>query len=251
MKIIRLLPALAVLVVALFPSCKKHKGPSVPVVANLSLADSGTFLPGGRATMTVNAAILADGTYTLYYYVFPIGYNQPYSMPVHSTIVISNHTGTFQTVPLDTPSFVELLPDSLVSAAGEIFYVPSSYITLTDSTGLMAVQMNGKDTFKTPSVVATYAGQYLQVVATSPVSGEIGLYRYVYLYLNDSLGVQNLANSAIHSFYSAFINNASVANYFVSGEVTVTALAPLVTGSFSVTCADSTTMSGTFSCPAP
>ena len=251
MKFIRSFLAVAVLAWLLLPSCKKHSGPGLPAVTNFLVVDSGSFQPGGRATVTVNSPSLADGTYTFYYFVFPNGYNQPYSTPVHSTLVMSNHTGTFQTVPLDTSAFVLLLTDSIVNEGGGGVSVGGAIVTLIDSTGMMTLQMNGRDTFRTPSVVATNDGGLVQVVATSPVWGSIGEYRYVYLYLNNSLGVQSFSNGSNMSTYALFLDSATIANNFVYGEITVTALTPLVAGSFSVTCADSTKMSGTFSCPAP
>jgi hypothetical protein len=250
MKMIRSFLALAALAGALFLSCKKHKGPSLPDVSNFSVVDSGTFIPGGRGTVTVNSTMLADGTYTVYYFIFPDGFVKPYRTAAHATLAMRNHTGTFQTEPLDTPNFVILQLDSIINEAGggaSINYL----VTLTDSVGMMTVKMNGRDTFRAPNVTATYEGGMVQVSACSPRSGIMGTYRYVVLYLEDNLGVHSFNNSTHQGAYSAFIDSATFPNTFVEEEVTITALTPLLTGSFSATCADSTKMSGTFSCPAP
>jgi hypothetical protein len=249
MKIVRSFLAISVLSGVIFLSCKKNSGSGSPNVTDFSVVDSGIFLGGARATVTVNSTTLADGTYTLYYLMFPVGFVKPYSTLIPATLVISNHTGTFKTEPLDT-NFVIVQVDSLVNGAGAYASV-NKLVTLTDSTGMMTLQMNGRDTFRTPNVNATYSSGMVQVSACSPKSGVMGQYRYVTLYVNNSLGTQSFHNTANQGAYSAFILSQTYFNAFVEEEVTLTSLTPLITGSFSATCADSTKMSGTFSCPAP
>lgn len=249
MKIIRSLLAISVLAAVLFLSCKKNSGSGSPNVTDFSVVDSGIFLSGGRATVKVNSTTLTDGTYTLYYFIFPVGFVNPIRTSIPATLVMSNHTGTFQTEPLDT-NFVIVQVTSIVNGAGADADV-NKLVTLTDSTGMMRLQMNGRDTFKTPNVNATYSRGMVQVSACSPVSGIMGTYRYVTLYVNNNLGTQIFHNTANQGEYSAFILSKTHFNAFVEEEVTLTSLTPLITGSFSATCADSTKMSGTFSCPAP
>jgi hypothetical protein len=249
MKIIRSFLVVAVLAGALFLSCKKSKGPT-PDLDNFTMADSGSFLPGGQATITVNSTTLADGTYTIYYVIFPDGYVKPYATGVHSTLVMSNHVGTFQTAPLDTPNYVVISAESISNQAGGTTFVNSRLGSYVDSLGMMKVQKNGKDTFSTPAVKAKFNGAMIEVDAYSPQLGTITGYDFVTLIFNNQLGVQILDSNNGQGQYGHFYNSVT-ANIFTRTTLTITSLTPLLTGSFSAVCADSTKFTGTFSCPAP
>lgn len=255
MKIIRSFLVVAVLAGALFLSCKKSK-PAAPDVDNFAMVDSGSFVPGGQATVTVNSTTLADGTYTLYYFIWPNGFVKPNATPVHSTLVMSNHTGTFQTAPLDTPNWVVMQANSIESQAGVSANIYdrnatfSNMSSFTDILGMMKMQKNGKDTFSTPAVTANFNGGWIEVDGYSPQLGTITAYTSVYLIFGNRPGVQILDSSIAPGGY-AYFNNSYTAKVFVRDTITITSLTPLLTGSFSAICADSTKFTGTFSCAPP
>jgi hypothetical protein len=230
-------------------SCKKKNTPAVPDVGNFYFVDPGMFRPNERGSVTVNSTTLADGNYTIYYFMFPEGYVEPmlHRISSQATLVMSNHTGTFKTEPLGTPYFMVIQADSLVNSSGGGVSI-NRLATLVDSTGMMKVQANGADLLSTFSVTAKPNGASIELLAESPVVGGMAQYHFVDLYLAANVGVQSINNL---SSYGGFTNNATWMKNFVAGEVTITTLAPLLTGSFSVTCSDSTKMSATFSCPAP
>ncbi|MCD6013632.1 MAG: hypothetical protein K0Q79_3494 [Flavipsychrobacter sp.] len=246
MNIIHSFLALAVLIGILFSCKKNNQKPAPPDVSNFSLVDSGTFIPGGRAKVRVNSTTLPDGTYTIYYY-------SATSVPVKTnggpaTLVMSNHTGTFHTEPLDTPYYVIIRADSIVNGAGGGAKVKYTAL-FTDSLGMMVAQMNGNDFFKTPGVKATSNGARVYLQGILPRPSVRGGYSYIFLNIENKLGVQNINDTM--GVCGIFANETMNEIHFARGEVTIGSLAPLFTGSFAVTCMDSSKMTGTFSCLAP
>jgi len=227
--------------------CKKKNNPVKPDVTNFWVDSQASFVPGRSATITVNSTSLASGTYTVKFDC--AGYINSFAGQ-SATLIMSNHLGTFQTPVLDSPYVTRVFIDSITNSDGLSAALSNNNAAeVSDSTGIMTANISGSTNFIAFNVYTYYLGPNLLIdgpmyssVAVEDITLDLGIY-------NNSTGTINFRND----LSGITLNNSSgnTVNYSAYGQIIVTTASPLLAGTFSFTCTDSTKVNGSFSCPAP
>ena len=246
---------LILLAIASFTACKKKNVPAKTDVSNFSVAALGPYVAGGRGAIAVTSATLAAGDYTVKYACSGSN-NRP---GLEATLTIANHTGSFQTPVLNggagLVTYVTI--DSFINSSGSAAALTGGNLaTLPDSTGLMTATIFDVSSFRAVGVTmdTSNSGARIDIGGTYYGPGTMDS-KTIFMFISDYTNT-----TGTYSFYNQFINGGAVYELFTSGlttdkqaqhgQINITATHPLLTGSFSMTFADSTKISGAFSCPA-
>lgn len=243
----------ASIVIASFAGCKKKSNtPIKPDVSNFSATALSPYTIGTTGSILITSTSLAAGDYTLKYHYTPFDTNN--TIYQAATLVMSNHTGSFQTPILTDATGTDFTIDTIINSIGNgVALTTNNLVALVDSTGLMTATI-GSSSFRVVSVAAEINGNNLsiggQYYLFGPGSGTqifFAIQNYVaagtYSFTNDFWG----GDGALFT-YSGSHMVIDTARY---GTIIITATSPQLSGSFSVTCLDSTKMAGTFICAAP
>ena len=246
-----------ILAITSLTACKKKKSPAITDVSNFSVAAQGPYVAGGRGTVVVTTTTLAAGDYTVKYACS--GSN---NMPtLEAMLTIANHTGSFQTPVLNAAALgagvTYVTIDTIINSSGSPAPLTSGNIaTLADSTGLMTATIFDASSFRAVGVYldSSNSGSRIDISGTYYLPGNMD-YHSIFMFISDYTNT-----TGTYSFFNQFINGGGLYELFSGGAITdkqalygqinITAAHPLLTGSFSMTFADSTKISGAFSCPA-
>ena len=244
-KNISLFAIVASIIITLIGCTKKHSMSPPPDVSSFSATAVGPYTIGMPGVILISSASMANGTYTLRYHY---KYLDSSEIAGSTSFVMNDHSGSFQTPVLIEEPVTYVTIDSVANATGEgVALATNNFVALTDSTGLMTAVI-GTIPFRTVSTYIAYGinilveGDYYipgskdrkGVVATTTTYSGIGSYT-----LGDAIYI-----SGVYS-YSGTTNiyTYDTARY---GILTINTTFPLLTGSVSFTCNDSTKVSASF-----
>ena len=234
--------AIAVLAFAAGSSCTLSGGSIIlPDISNLTIQSLSTFVPGDSVLVKLHSISLTPGTYEIHYSLS--GANVAPGQLVEVSML--NDSGSFYTPPMANAGITTLTITEVTSPSGG--NASTNIVkTFSDSTGLMAsaISVAGSG-FSAQDVKATLTGTLLTIKGTlwKPLE-TVTLNINNYAHATGSFAL-NTGGNAIYSIPTKIDSS-------VYGVVNITATAPLLTGTFSFTCKDSTRLSsGTFSCVAP
>jgi hypothetical protein len=234
-----------------FGGCKKSDNSPYPDVNNFSATALSNYTIGSPGNILVTSASLAPDNYTVkYHYTYDTGYITGQS----ATLVMKNHTGSFQTSILTQDLVTYVTLDSIINSIGKAApLTKNNLVTLCDSTGQMTLVM-GSGSFQALYVAAEITTNNLYIDGECYLPGTTDHQDWV-------LEISNYTVPGIYSFNYDFFGGGfgiytfTGSSYVIDtgkyGTINITASSPLLTGTFSVTCTDSTKITGSFSCVAP
>jgi len=213
----------------------------LPNVANLSIQSLSTFVPGDSVLVTLYSTTLIPGAYEIHYSLGGANVANGQTAEVN----LLNDTCSFYTIVMANAGISSLTITEITNSSGGNAST-DVYKTFSDSTGQMAsaISVAGSG-FSAQDVNATLTGTLLTIKGTywKPLE-TITLNIDNYTHSTGSYTL-NAGGTAIYTIPGATDSS-------VDGVVNITATSPLLTGTFSFTCKDSTRLSsGTFSCVAP
>ena len=242
------------IVFAALAGCKSD-APSAPVplpnIADFAITGSSPFDAGTSSTLNVSCSSMGSGTYTVYFSLAGADTLQAGS----ASLVLSGGTGSFKTPALPNPGLVFLTLNSITNInGGGTLFPPNTSYTLNDSTGEMAATIGGSTTFNAADVLATITGNTLTIRGEVDEPGLTTITLYIDNFTNQT-GVTYFSSTIVPAVASAMYTSTSVAgggSLSANGTINIISLSPLIAGTFSFTCMDSTKItSGSFSAVAP
>lgn len=235
----------------------------LPDVANFEIKAATTFVKDAASTISILSSSLGDGTFTIHYDLS--GANILSGLT--ATMTMSGGNGTFQTPTLPNYGQTNINITSVSNSSGGSSDITSNNTyAFSDSEGLMtATYTSGgvATSFRATHVIALATGSQLTItgVVWTPKLTTIDLTDYLYAsgtqtvnFNSNNLDFMSISNNSTYnglasyqvSASSGLINDASE-----HGQIKITAVSPLLTGTFSYTNQDSSTVVGSFSCPHP
>ena len=233
-------------------------------VSNFLLKASVAFVKGAAATIGVSAPSLAAGTYTVHFNL--TGYNAANGLT--ATLAVSGGSGSFQTPVLANAGPTSVQVTSITSASGTSATISSgNSSSMFDSTGTMNATYTpasgSPTTIHATDVTAQISGGALYIYGVQwPPTNLINISLTDYLYDGTTRSVSfDFSDSSPEGSPTSTFNGG--ASYGVSGSsgvisdlsqtgtITLTAISPLITGSFTYTNQDGSVVAGTFSCVHP
>ena len=220
-----------------------------PDISNFAVWAPPTFVPGTRDSVSIQSSSLTPGPYEVCYYI--TGANL--SANDTALILMNGGSGSFMTPILTNPGNCKITLSMIINnSSGYSSLIKKNTANITDSTGTFSCL--AKDSvFKVTDVNATLSGTALTIKGTqwSPLDK-------IYFTLNNYTGAPGTttfnAGDATSVNGSAGFSTPTTSVPARYGTVAITAISPVLRGTFSFTCAisDSTRIAnGTFSCPAP
>ncbi len=238
---------------------------SLPDLSNFSIQAVGTFVKGASTLISLASSTLGSGTFNVNFSI--TGANNLSNQV--ATLTMNGSAGTFSTPVLNGSGESTIIINSISNSAGGSANVTSNNsMVFYDSTGLMTATVagtgGGPTSFRGTHVTASLAGTLLSIdgVMWTPWLTTITLYLDYYsgatgpVYFNSS-DLSAFPRDTYSSFngstaYGVAGNGLAISDLSAHGVVNITATTPLITGTFSFTNSDSSTVSsGNFSCPAP
>lgn len=220
----------------------------LPDVASLTIRSVSTFVPGDSATVTLYSYTLTPGPYLLHYNLSGANVSNGDTAIVY----LNDSIATFSTHLLANPGNTTLTLTMITNSSGGYATLSKhNTMTFSDSIGLMTATFNDTGAYKAMHVTATLTGTLLTIQGT-----------YWKPLTTVTLNVDNYAHTTGPVYFNAHdITNANGNALYTTptktdssqhGVITITNTTPLITGTFSFTNKDSSTISsGTFSCVAP
>jgi len=241
-KVLMLWVAIVLITGAVNTGCTLAGGDIVlPNIANLSIQSISTFVPGDLVQVSLFSNTLLPGSYEVQYNIS--GANVFTSQTTVVNLV--NDSGSFSTPILANAGITTLTITEITNSSGG---AASTNIvkSFSDSDGLMtsAISLPGPG-FTAQDVKATLTGSSLTIKGTywSPLQT---------ITLNIDNYTPGTGSYTLNAGGNAIYDIPGTTDNSAYGVVTITATSPLLTGTFSFTCKDSTRLSsGTFSCAAP
>ena len=220
----------------------------LPDISNLSIKSVSTFVPGDSVTVTLYSSSLLAGSYIVYYSLS--GAN----VIAKDTAIfnLNDSIATFTTPALTNPGNTTLFISEITSSSGgNATVMKNNTITFSDSIGLMTAKINDTGSYRVTHVTATLAGTLLTIKGinwNSMATITLNVENYTGSTGTINFNAGNTTSDNGNALYSTKTKTDSSQH----GIIIITNTAPLITGTFSYTNKDSSTISsGTFSCPAP
>jgi len=221
---------------------------TIPSVSNFSLASTTPFVKGQRTTVDVSSSTLGNGLFTV---LFTLSGGNTGTNSAELTM--SGGVGTFLTTVLPNDAPTTLTVNYLIYTYDTFAVTTNNSTALYDSSGSMTATYTPHGGSAVPltatDVTATLTSGVLNiqgVVWGNNLTTTISLFNNSYTGTPGTISFNAGGNATFAETGSATINDASA-----SGSFTITAVSPLLTGTFSFTNADASVVTGTFSCPAP
>ena len=244
-----------VLAIASFAGCKKKSNTvSPPDIASFSATAQSGYTVGAKGTIWVTSTSLASGNYTVLYHYRGLT-DSTIIAGQSASMVFANHGGTFQTPVLSDSSATYFTLDSIINSIGEVSVLTAgNLVTMADSTGLMTASVGGNP-FISLHPVATANGPEMYINATYYAPGSTDHQELQFAVINDYTAPFTYTFSAPYVTGGAeltdYTTGGVVTREVSYGTVILTEATPMVVGSFSMTCVDSTRITGTFTCHSP
>jgi hypothetical protein len=236
---------------------------AIPDIANFELQAASAFVAGAASTISILAPSLGSGAFTVNFNL--TGANTLSNQT--ATLTMNGSTGTFQTPALSNSGETNISINSITNSAGGSANVTSNNTySISDSTGLMTgtyTSGSTKTTLRATHVLASITLSQLNIIGVIWEPNLININVTDYLYSNAPATVNFNFNSNIPSSptnNSTYNGDASygfagasgtISDLSAHGFITITTVSPLLTGNFSYTNEDSSTVVCTFSCPNP
>ena len=223
----------------------------IPNLSNFAVQATTAFVAGSKGVINIASTTLADGTYTVNYSL--TGSN---TFSGTAQLVMSGGAGSFLTPLLTSGGPTTATVNSVTSSTGATSTPPSTQNNLSnlfDSSGYMGANYtlaNGTVTqFTTTDVTATLTGSLLTIqgVMWTPILTTINIADHSY---SGATGVVTIGSTGSLSYGEAG-SGVTISEVASSGSYTIATTSPLLTGTFSVTNSDHSTVTGTFSCANP
>jgi hypothetical protein len=242
----------AIFVIAPFAGCKKNSTPSRPDTGNFSATAYSGYVPGTSGTIFVSSTTLASGPYTVKYSYYGYGITFNPITGQSATLAFNNHTGSFQTQILTDSAVTYVTLDSIINSSGlAVALTSNNFVSLSDSNGLMEATMSNGTTFRATNIASYLSTSGLVIYGTDYLPGTINNNLLVFT-TNDTPGTYRISNTLFTSQADYVMNTSSfVTDTALYGVLTINTVAPLLTGTFTITYTDSVKMTGSFTCPAP
>ena len=237
---------------------------SLPDLSNFSIQSIGTFVKGASTLVSLASSTLGNGTFSVNFSL--TGANTLLNQI--ASLTVNGNTATFSTPVLNGSGATTITINSISNSAGSTTVSSNNSMVFYDSTGLMTATTagigGGPTSFRATHVTASLAGTLLSIdgVMWTPWLTTCTLYLDYYSGATGAVYFNVLDNSAFprdtwstyngSTAYGVAGNGIAISDLSQHGVVTITSTAPLITGTFSFTNTDSSTVSsGSFSCPAP
>lgn len=240
---------LATLSIVYIPGCTLTGGNIIlPDIASLSIKSISTFVPGDSATVTLYSSTLTPGPYLLHYNLSGANVSNGDTAIVY----LNDSIATFSTHMLANPGNTTLTLTMITNSSGGYATLSKNNTkTFTDSIGLMTATFNDTGAYKAMHVTASLAGNVLTIQGTywKPLTTiTLNIANYTHATGTIYFNAGDITNADGNALYTTPAKTDSSQH----GIITITNAAPLLSGTFSFTNKDSSTISsGTFSCAAP
>lgn len=245
------LAALLVMFVVL-ASCSKQGSNDaqvgLPDVSDFRIAKALPFSAGSSSTVSIYSNSLGSATFKVHYDL--TGSNTLLSQT--STLVMKGGAGVFVTPKMPNAGLTFLTINSITnSKGGGTVLLENNKYTISDSTGLLSAIIDSTYNFYATDLVATLDSNHLTIrgVIAEPNTSTITLYIDNFKRSNGSIYFSNYDVPEIaHAMYTFPGGGFLSAN----GVIKIITVSPTLSGSFSFTGMDSTTVtSGLFAVPTP
>ena len=236
---------------------------AIPNIVNFELQAATAFVKGAASTISILSSTLGDGTFTVNFDMS--GANNLSGQT--ASLTMSGGNGTFQTPSLPNSGETNITINSITnSAGGNANITANNTYSISDSSGLMTgTYTSGGTTTALRATHVTASITLSQLVITGiiwePNLININLTDYLYAGAAQTVNFNfdsNIPSSPTNN--STYNGSASyglagpggtISDLSQHGMIKINTISPLLTGTFSYTNQDSSTVSGSFSCPHP